>query len=204
MNVTNTTEYFKSLHGLSNQELEALASRAPAASDGLVFLPFIDGERVPVLPLATGVLFGLDRKTFNAAHLARSIIEGTILNLGYGFSRMRSLGLHPSQIRATGGGAKSPLWLQVTADIFRTPVVTLAEQEAAAYGAALQSIWGYEKAKGQTFRIADIVEERVRTEKPSIEPQPENFAVYSAIQERFNSLWRTLSSEFKTHRETAA
>jgi hypothetical protein len=62
-------ELFKSMHGLSNQELETLSSRAPAGADGLVFLPFIDGERVPVLPASPGVLFGLDKRTFNAAHL---------------------------------------------------------------------------------------------------------------------------------------
>ena len=57
MNVTNTTEFFKSMHGLSNQELETLASRAPAGADGLIFLPFIDGERIPVLPPSSGGLF---------------------------------------------------------------------------------------------------------------------------------------------------
>jgi xylulokinase len=202
MNVTNTTELFKSLHGLSNQELEALASRAPAGSDGLVFLPFVDGERVPALPFSTAVLFGLSKRTFNAAHLARSIMEGTILNLGYGFSRMQSLGLRPTQIRATGGGAKSPLWLQIAADVLKTPVVTLAEQEAAAYGAALQSIWNYENEQGRSVGIAEIVDERVKTEKLTIEPQPKNFALYDSLQKKFNSLWRTLLKEFKAHRET--
>jgi xylulokinase len=201
MNVTNTTELFKAMHGLSNQELEALASRAPAGSDGLVFLPFIDGERVPVLPFSTGVLFGLDKRTFNAAHLARAVMEGTVLNLGYGFSRMRSLGLTPTQIRATGGGAKSPLWLQVAADVLKTPVVRLAEEEAAAYGAALQSIWTYEKEKGRTAGIADIVEERIKTEKLTVEPQVRNFAIYDSLQQKFNSLWRGLAKEFRTHRE---
>jgi xylulokinase len=201
MNVTNATELFKALHGLSNQELEALASRAPAGSDGLVFLPFIDGERVPVLPFSTGVLFGLDKRTFNAAHLARSVMEGTVLNLAYGFSRMRSLGLSPTQIRATGGGAKSPLWLQVAADVLKTPVVKLAEEEAAAYGAALQSIWTYEKDRGRTFGIADIVDERIKTEKPTIEPQTRNFAVYDSLQQVFNSLWKALAKEFRAHRE---
>jgi len=70
-----------------------------------------------VLPFSSGVLFGLDKRTFNPAHIARSVMEGTILNLGYGFSRMRSLGLKPSEIRATGGGAKSRLWLQIVADV---------------------------------------------------------------------------------------
>jgi xylulokinase len=201
MNVTNTTELFKSLHGLSNQELEALASRAPAGADGLVFLPFIDGERVPVLPFATGVFFGLNKRTFNPAHLARSVMEGTILNLGYGFSRMRSRGHRPTHITATGGGSKSPLWLQVAADVLKTPVVTLAEKEGAAYGAALQSIWNHENERGRAVGIADVVAERVKTEKLTIEPQTKNFALYDSLQERYNSLWKTLLKEFRAHRE---
>ncbi|OGD35642.1 MAG: xylulokinase, partial [Candidatus Aminicenantes bacterium RBG_19FT_COMBO_58_17] len=201
MNVTNATEYFKSMHGLSNQELETLASRAPAGAEGLVFLPFLDGERVPVLPFSSGVLFGLNKRTFNAAHMARAVMEGTILNLGYGFSRMRSLGLKPSEIRATGGGAKSRLWLQIVADILKTPVVTLAEQEAAAFGAALQSIWAYENEKGQGAGIADIAAERVRTAKTIVEPEKKNSAIYNSLQERFNSLWKTLTEEFKAHRK---
>jgi xylulokinase len=202
MNVTNTTEYFKSMHGLSNQELETLASRAPAGTEGLIFLPFVDGERVPVLPFSSAVLFGLDKRTFNAAHLARAVMEGTILNLGYGFSRMRSLGLRPSEIRVTGGGAKSRLWLQIVADVFKTRVVTLAEQEAAAFGAALQSIWSYENEKGQGSNIADIVVERVRTAKTAVDPEKKNLAIYDSLLERFNSLWKTLTEEFRTHRKT--
>jgi xylulokinase len=200
MNVTNTTELFKSMHGLSNQELDTLSSRAPAGADGLVFLPFIDGERVPVLPTSSGVLFGLDKRTFNAGHFARAIMEGTILNLGYGFSRMRSLGLKPAEIRATGGGAKSRLWLQIVADVFKTPVVTLAEQEAAAFGAALQSIWAYENEKGHRSGIVDIVAERVKTAKTAVEPQKKNFLVYDSLQERFNSLWKALDGPFKAQR----
>jgi xylulokinase len=202
MNVTNTTEYIKSMHGLSNQELETLASRAPAGADGLVFLPFIDGERVPVLPLSSGVLFGLDKRTFNAAHIARAVMEGTVLNLGYGFSRMRSLGLRPSEIRATGGGAKSRLWLKILADILGTPVVTLVEQEAAAYGAALQSIWTYEREKGWNVSIGDVVGERVKTARTKFEPEKKNSALYMSLQERFNSLWRTLREEFQAHRKS--
>jgi len=200
MNVTNTTEYFKSMHGLSNQELETLASRAPAGADGLIFLPFIDGERVPVLPFSSGVFFGLDKRTFNAAHLARAIMEGTVLNLGYGFGRMRSLGLSPTEIRATGGGSKSRLWLQIVADVFKTPVVTLAEQEAAAYGAALQSLWTFEREKGAGAGISEIVKEKVKTAKTTITPDEGRFALYDSLQLRFNSLWKTLAEEFKARR----
>jgi xylulokinase len=204
MNVTNTTEFFKALLKLSNTELEMAASQAPAGAGGLLFLPFIDGERVPVLPFSTGVLFGLNKKTFNSPYLARAIMEGTILNLGYGFARMRSLGLRPSEIRATGGGAKSRLWLQIVADVFKTPVTTLREQEAAAYGAALQSMWGYHLEKGEKITIEDIARERVEKEKLSVEPAKENFTVYDSLQERFNSLWKTLLKEFKAHNKLEA
>jgi xylulokinase len=199
MNVTNTTEHLKTMLGLSNLKLERLAARAPAGAGGLVFLPFIDGERVPVLPFATGVLFGLSKTTFFSPFLARSVMEGTILNLGYGLARMRALGLKPSEIRATGGGARSRLWLQIVADVFKTPVVTLAEREATAYGAALQSIWCYEKEKRGSVAVSDIIAERVRTGRQRLEPQKKNFEVYDVLQDRFNSLWKTLAEEFQAH-----
>ncbi len=203
MNVTNTTEIVKSLFRLTNRKLETLAQGAAPGSGGLLFLPFVDGERVPVLPFSSAVFFGLNRRTFDAAHLARSVMEGTVLNLGYGFARMRALGLRPSEIRATGGGSKSRLWLQVVADVLRTPVVTLKEKEAAAYGGALQSIWCYLLEKGGKVRIRDITGSRVSLDKLAARPEPENAAVYEALQERFNSLWRTLDPEFRAQHKAA-
>jgi xylulokinase len=155
---------------------------------------------VPVLPFSSAVFFGLDRKTFDAAHIVRSVMEGTVLNLGYGFARMRELGLKPAEIRATGGGAKSRLWLQVAADIFGTPVVTLREREAAAYGAALQSIWNWSLANGEKADIAEITESRVVKDKLAAHPDPRNAALYTDLQDRFNSLWKSLTPEFKARR----
>ena len=200
MNVTNTTELFKSLHGLSNEGLEALARSAPPGASGLIFLPFVDGERVPVLPSSSGVFFGLTRRTFETASMARAVMEGTILDLGYGFARMRELGMTPTEIRATGGGASSALWLQIVADVLGTPVVTLAEREAAAYGAALQSAWAYLDSKGDCAGIEDIVRERVKLDRLAAEPIPGNAPVYEAAQARFNSLWRSLKGEFDRSR----
>ena len=201
MNVTNASESFKALFNISNEELERLAASAPCGVEGIIFLPFIDGERVPVLPFSSGVFFGLNRKNFNSAFMARSIMEGTILNLGYGFSRMKELGLKPSEIRATGGGARSKLWLQIAADIFKTPVVTLKEQEAAAFGAAIQSVWNYFLAKGEKVKIGEICRKMVKLGELKVEPQPKNFSIYEKLQERFNSLWKNLSKDFKEHRK---
>jgi xylulokinase len=203
MNVTNTTEIVKSLFGLSNAKLEGLAGRVPAGADGLLFLPFVDGERVPVLPYSSAAFFGLDRATFDSAHLARAVMEGTVLNLGYGFSRMRGLGLEPGEIRATGGGSKSRLWRQIVADVFRTPVVTLREAEAAALGAALQSVWCHHLNRGQMVSIREITAGRISRGRAAVaEPDPRNAAVYDDLQGRFNSLWKRLVPEFKARRKS--
>ena len=200
MNVTNTTEYFKALFKLSNEELESLAGKAPDGAGHLIFLPFLDGERVPVLPFASSVFFGLNRKTFNPSHMARAVLEGTIFNLGYGFSRLKSLGLSPSEIRATGGGAKSRLWLQIAADIFQTPVLTLQEQEAAAYGAAIQSVWNYHWSQGDEVDIEKLTNHLVKLGRVVVEPRSVAFSLYEGLQERFNSIWNTLKGEFRIHR----
>jgi len=201
MNVTNTTELFKELLGLDNEDLENLVRSAEPGAAGLVFLPFIDGERVPVLPQASAVFFGLNRQNFNRSNLARAIIEGTVFNLGYGFSRMQSLGLKTEEIRATGGGARSETWLQVVADIFQIPVVTLKEPESAAYGAALQAIWCYKLEKGEKINLFDLVSNLVKKDTLAAFPDRDKGAFYQELQERFNSLWQSLSTEFIEHRK---
>lgn len=201
MNVTNTTELLKDLLLIKNEELEALAASSQPGAAGLIFLPFIDGERVPVLPQASGVFFGLTRRNFNRLNLTRAVIEGTVLNLGYGFSRMQSLGLKAREIRATGGGARSRSWLQVLADVFVSPVVTLKEPESAAYGAALQAIWCYLNQKNERVALPELVKEMVRTDVLAASPRLENLELYRELQARFNSLWRTLAAEFSSQRQ---
>jgi len=203
MNVTNTTEIVKSIFKLDNKKLEALARKAEPGAGGLLFLPFVDGERVPALPFSSAAFFGLDRKTFDAAHIVRSVMEGAVLNLGYGFARMRELGLKPAEVRATGGGAKSRLWLQVVADVFGTPVVTLREREAAAYGAALQSVWNWRLAKGEKTGISDIAAKWIAKDKLAAQPDPWNTALYAGLQDRFNALWKRLVPDFEARRSEA-
>jgi xylulokinase len=204
MNVTNTTEIAKSLFKLDNARLDRLARRAGPGAGGLMFLPFVDGERVPALPFSSAVLFGLDRRSFDAAHIVRAIMEGAVLNLGYGFARMRELGLKPGEIRATGGGARSRLWLQIVADIFGAPVVTLREAEAAAYGAALQSVWNWRLAGGEQADIAAIAASWVAKDKLAAEPDPKNASLYADLQGRFNDLWRGLVRDFEARRSAMA
>lgn len=200
MNVTNTTELLKALLLIDNQQLENLAAEAGAGAAGLIFLPFIDGERVPVLPEASGVFFGLNRQNFSRRHLARAVMEGTVLNLGYGFSRMKDLGLRPSEIRATGGGARSRTWLQVVADVLEAPVVTLKEPESAAYGAALQAIWCLRRQEQPGLKISDLAQDLVQKDSLAAGPDPRYSGIYRELQARFNSLWQKLAPEFSEQR----
>jgi xylulokinase len=122
---------------LSYDEMTQAASMVPPGSEGLIFLPYLTGERTPHLdPLARGAFVGLTAR-HGAAHMIRAVMEGVTFSLRDGLEIMRDLGLQIDQIRVTGGGGRSPLWRQMQADIYGAEVATLAVEEGPAYGAAL-------------------------------------------------------------------
>jgi xylulokinase len=139
MNVTVVTEHVRSLHGWDLAQLEAAVASAPAGAEGVMFLPYLNGERTPSLPQGCGVIHGLRPGNMTPANLARAAVEGAILGLAYGLKRMRSLGMNPAEIRLTGGGSKSAAWRQIAADAFAAEVVCLHTSEGAALGAAIQA-----------------------------------------------------------------
>jgi xylulokinase len=113
------------------------AEQAPAGSDGLLFLPYLMGERTPHLdPLARGMWFGLTA-AHTRAHLIRSILEGVAFSLRDSLEIFAELKIPVSQIRVSGGGSRSFLWRQIQADIYRREVVSLREAEGSAFGAAM-------------------------------------------------------------------
>jgi xylulokinase len=140
MNVTVATEAARKLFGWSHPQMEEAILSVPPGADGLLFLPYLQGERTPNLPSSTGVFHGLTTRTMTPAHIARATMEGVTLGLAYGLQRMRTLGISPTEIRLTGGGSKSAVWRQICADVFQCRVVTLAESEGAALGAAIQAL----------------------------------------------------------------
>jgi xylulokinase len=122
---------------LGYDQLAALAAAAPPGAEGLRFTPYLTGERTPHRdPLARAAFVGLTSR-HGLGHMARAVMEGVVFALRDGLEIMRELGVPVDAIRATGGGARSPLWLQLQADIYGTPVDTLAAEEGPAYGAAL-------------------------------------------------------------------
>jgi len=113
------------------------AAKISPGSEGLVFLPYLTGERTPYPdPDARGVFYGLTSR-HTKAHMTRAVMEGVGFSLLDCLELIRDLGITASQIRISGGGAKSDLWKQILADIFQTELVTLSTTEGAPFGAAL-------------------------------------------------------------------
>jgi xylulokinase len=202
MNVTVATEMVREDFGWTHEKYAGESSRIPAGSNGLLLLPYFEGERTPNVPAGTGVWFGVNKKTFEAGHFARAAMEGVTLGMNYGLRRLAELGVKPAQIRATGGGAKSKVWRQIMADVFDTEVVTLKVTEGAAYGAALQALWCWRLSKGEKVSIGDITDRFVELNKTeTAEPNSRNAAVYRDLQGLQDELSLSLRVAFAKHRQ---
>jgi len=123
--------------GLDYEALAALAAQAPAGSEGLVFLPYITGERTPHMDAqARGAFIGLTVR-HSLPHLTRAVMEGAVFSLKDCVDLMSGTGMQVTEVRVTGGGARSHLWRQLQADIFGLPVHRTRIEEGPAFGAAL-------------------------------------------------------------------
>jgi xylulokinase len=202
MNVTVATEMMRQDFGYTHETFASKAGNVPAGSHGLLLLPYLEGERTPNLPDATGVMLGINQRTFSASHYCRASMEGVTLGMNYGLRRLAELGVKPKQIRATGGGAKSKLWRQIMADIFNTPVVTLKVSEGAAYGAALQAFWCWRRQQGEKVAISDITDKFVEINPgETAQPDKKNVQVYEELQALQDETSKALRGVFKNHRK---
>ena len=173
--------------GVSYDDLMSEAATAPAGSQGLFWSPYLMGERTPHLDaLARGGWLGLTA-SHRRAHLIRSLVEGVSYSLKDCLELLHGLGVDPATVRLSGGGAKSPFWRQLLANIFATRVSTLASQEGSAYGAALLAAVGtgayasVPEACAAAIRVAD-----------SLAPQPAEAATYQRGYDVYRTLYPTL------------
>jgi xylulokinase len=168
---------------LSYDDLAAAAAVVPPGAEGLLFLPYLTGERTPHLdPEARGAFFGLTAR-HDRGHLTRALMEGVVFSLRDSLEIMRGLGLAPSEVRATGGGARGALWVEMQADVYRTPVVRTAADEGPAYGAALLA-----GVAAGVFRDVDDACSRITLRSEVTKPDAKRAAVY----ERQYALYREL------------
>ena len=140
MNCTVTTELMRDLLGADLAAFEAQINRAPRGSDGVLTLPFFNGERTPNLPNARGCIIGLNTRNMKPDNLLRSAVEGATFALRFGIDELAALGVAATSIVLTGGGVKSDKWRQLVADICNFPVTVYEQDEGAAFGAALQAM----------------------------------------------------------------
>lgn len=189
MNVTVSTELTRELLGLSVADLNKSASEAKLGAGGILLLPYFNGERTPALPDARAVLFGLTSTNYNPNNLARASMEGATFGLRYGLDVLIQLGINPSEIRLVGGGAKSPLWRQIVADVFNCPVVCPESSEAGAVGAALQAMWCYLRQKERDISISQLTDQYIALDKTTqAEPEASNASRYADIYQHYLKL----------------
>lgn len=171
--------------------LTAEAEAVPVGSDGLYFLPYLSGERTPHPdPLARGAFIGLTTR-HTRGHLTRAVMEGVAYSLRdvFGLIQQSEAGKHITQVRVSGGGAKSALWRQIFADVLGVPLVTVTETEGAAYGAAL--------LVGLSAGLWTNADELAKVVSLGDETQPSaNTGLYADKYALYQSLYPTLKPTF--------
>ncbi|MCM0649619.1 xylulokinase [Clostridium swellfunianum] len=168
------------------------AGNAAVGSNGVVFLPYLMGERTPYSdPNAKGVFFGINITT-NRADMTRSVLEGVCFGLRDSLEILKSLNVPVEAVRVSGGGAKSLLWRQILADIFGVKVQVISSKEGPAYGAAILAAVGCGK-----YKTVDEACEKLIKVTDSVDPIPENVEKYNKIYKIYNKLYPTLKDCFK-------
>jgi xylulokinase len=167
------------------------AATAPAGCEGLLFLPYLMGERTPHLdPQARGVWFGLTA-AHRRSHLTRSVLEGVAYSLRDCLDILVGMGVPVDEIRASGGGGRSPLWRQIQADVFGRTVLTVNAAEGPAYGAALLAGVG----AGRWSTVPEACDATIAITS-RVEPDTSRAAVYASGHEVYRDLYGRLKTAF--------
>jgi len=170
--------------------LNEYAGRVNPGSDGLIFLPFLTGERSPFWnPNARGVIFGLGPH-HGKAHFARAIMEGVAYRMKSVFQAIREIAGEPEEIRITGGGTRSSLWCQILSDVFNRPLKLPKVHEATCLGAAVMAMQGL----GYVDSL-DIVEEMISIEK-EFNPDENTALIYSRVYDLYMNIYWALKPYF--------
>lgn len=176
----------------SFDDLVKEAEQIPAGSEGLQFLPYLSGERTPHPdPLARGAFIGLTLR-HNQAHMTRAVLEGVSFGLKDSFTLIQNAGLGSiTQVRASGGGTKSPLWRQILASVLNSDLLTVNTSEGGAYGAALLAAVG----SGAWPDITSACQECVKITGSTL-PDPGQVEIYQKAYSIYQSLYPMLQECF--------
>ncbi|MDH5832925.1 xylulokinase [Luteimonas kalidii] len=188
MNCTVATEAVGRLCGFSTKEGDTLLAGTRPGAEGLLMLPFLNGERTPDLPHGRGNLFGMTANNLTPANLYRSAMEGAMYSLRNGYDALVDAGLRFEAIRLTGGGSQSAVWRQMTADMFGLSVDVPEQAEGAAFGAALQALWAVQRAADGEADLNALAAAHVQLDpRLAAHPHAEATGAYDAQYQRFLS-----------------
>ncbi len=175
--------------------LTLLADQAPVGSEGLIFLPYLTGERTPHKdPYARGGFIGLTIR-HQRSHLIRAVLEGITFAMRDSLEIIRSLGVDIQEIRATGGGAKSTFWKQMQADIYGCEIATISSDQGPAFGAAIMAGVGtgvYASIPEACDAIISVVE-RTEPNMARMKEYNDYYEVYRALYPSIREACHTLS-----------
>lgn len=184
MNCTVATELTRGLFGVDIEFFEEQVTLSPRGADGVIAVPYFNGERTPNLPSARACFSGLTSQNMLPENLMRASLEGATYALRFGVDELQRLGIRVDEIVLTGGGANSPTWRQVVADICNLPVNILDQTEGAAFGAALQAT----QLVNPGSTIEDVVDSHIsRNSSLSCEPDPRGVSFYRESYESYKS-----------------
>jgi xylulokinase len=187
LSAAGSLRWLRDLLGGDYVRLTAEAEEWGPGVDGLTFLPYLQGERTPHAdPFARGAFAGLSLSHDRGA-LVRAVLVGVAFGLRDSLELLRGLGVHAETARASGGGARSDLWLRIVASVLGIPIERTAVEEGAAYGAALLGA----VAAGEFADVEEAVGACVRV-RDAVEPDPGWQAVYEARYPRFRALYPAL------------
>jgi xylulokinase len=180
--------------GKDYDDLLKPAADIPVGSEGLLFLPYLTGERTPHPdPFARGAFVGLTVR-HNKNHMTRSVLEGVAFGLRDSFELIKNAGLPKiEQVRISGGGAKSSLWRQILADTFNAELVTVNTTEGAAYGAALLAGVG-----AGAWPDVDTACDSCIHITGCTRAQPENIPIYEDVYRNYTQLYPALRPTWTT------
>jgi xylulokinase len=190
-------QWWRDATGANYDELVEAAEKVPPGAEGLIFLPYLSGERTPHLdPQARGAFVGLTSR-HGIPHMTRAVMEGVVYSLRDSLEIMRELDVPVDQVRATGGGAKSPLWRQLQADVYGVPIHRTTADEGPAHGAALLGgvAAGVYRDVGEACAVVRLREEVT---------EPEWTRIYEEYYEVYRSLYPATRSAMSRLTELAA
>jgi len=197
MNCTVATEELRALFHQDVKAFDAEASKASLGADGIVVLPFFNGERTPNLPNGRASINGITAANFKRENLARAALESAIFGMRIGLERFNDLGFKAKEIRLTGGGSKSTLWQSIAANVMNLPVRVPARTEAAAMGGAIQALWCLQNTS-KKVPIKDLAEAHVALEDGvMVTPDKKAVAAYNKAYAEYTRYLGALSPLYK-------